>query len=188
MTGDKSAETRKLSEWQCECGQLVIYPHTRVVAGMRKSCGCLLSAEHMRARAIKHGMRNSPEWNSWSAMTTRCTNPNSKDYARYGGAGIALCEEWRKSFEAFYEHVGPRPKNTTLDRIDGSKGYEPGNVRWATLKVQARNKKNHVVVDTPLGRMSLVDYADKIGLTKGAAHLRLKRGKLEGVSRASSTI
>jgi hypothetical protein len=31
--------------------------------------------------------------------------------------------------------------------------------------------------------MALVDYAKQIGISKGAAHLRLKRGKLEGAQR-----
>ena len=76
--------------------------------------------------------------------------------------------------------LGIRPVGTTLDRIDGSKGYDPGNCRWATFKVQARNRINLTVIDSPLGRIPLVDYAEIIGISKGAAHLRLKRGKLKG--------
>ena len=33
---------------------------------------------------------------------------------------------------------------------------------------------------TPLGVMLLVDYAATLGISRGAAHLRLKRGKLDG--------
>ena len=115
-------------------------------------------------------------------MKTRCLNENSKDYQRYGGVGISVCDEWASSFEDFLSHVGPRPAGTTLDRIDGSRGYEPGNVRWASISVQARNKKSATIVHTPYGVMHLVDYAKRIGITNGAAHLRLKRGTLEGVS------
>ena len=32
--------------------------------------------------------------------------------------------------------------NLSIDRIDNTKGYEPGNVRWATAKENCRNKKN----------------------------------------------
>ena len=129
-------------------------------------------------------MRGSSTYSSWRSMKDRCLNPSAKDYPKYGGSGITLSPEWASSFEAFLRDVGLRPEGTSLDRIDGQKGYEPGNVRWATPTEQNRNKRNFVVVDTPMGRMPLVDYARAIGLTRGAAHLRLKRGKLEGVTRA----
>lgn len=115
-------------------------------------------------------------------MLGRCCNAKHKDYPRYGAIGITVCDEWRNSFEAFYAHVGPRPVGTTLDRINGNKGYLPGNVRWATPRTQAHNRRDLTVVSTPLGVMALVDYAKQIGLSKGAAHQRLKRGKLEGVN------
>ena len=46
---------------------------------------------------------------------------------------------------AFYNYIGPKPtdgQHYTVDRIDNARGYEEGNVRWATAKQQARNKGN----------------------------------------------
>lgn len=34
---------------------------------------------------------------------SRCYNPNNCRYARYGGAGVTVCEEWRDSPKAFIE-------------------------------------------------------------------------------------
>jgi hypothetical protein len=60
-----------------------------------------------------------------------------------------MCPSWEHSFADFFAYVGPAPSGTTLDRIDNNKGYEPGNVRWATKTVQARN--------TRAARLDLVD-------------------------------
>ena len=87
-----------------------------------------------------HGMSKSPEYSSWVAMKKRCYYHKTNDYDRYGGAGITVCSEWRDSFETFYKDLGPRPKGDSLDRIDGTKGYFPGNVRWATASEQAKNR------------------------------------------------
>lgn len=169
--------------YRCSCGAEAQIAQSRVRNGYTKSCGCL-SREKSSRRATTHGMRSSPEYRSWVAMLGRCRNPQHKDYPRWGGKGITVCPEWSDSFESFYAHVGPRPPGTTLDRYpDASGNYEPGNVRWATPKQQARNRLDLTIIETPLGSMPLVDYAARIGLTKGAAHLRLRRGKLEGCRR-----
>lgn len=75
-------------------------------------------------------------------MIQRCTNPKETGYRHYGGRGIHVCDVWLSDFEAFFEHVGPRPsKDLSLDRIDVDGNYEPGNVRWATRREQALNKR-----------------------------------------------
>jgi hypothetical protein len=94
--------------------------------------------------ASKNVKRRSRLYTLWNGMRQRCHNPNQHHYARYGGAGIKVCEEWRNSFEAFYRDMGEPPKDGqrwTLDRIDVYKGYEPGNVRWATYSQQQANKR-----------------------------------------------
>ena len=184
VAGDvgRSRDGHILGQYRCACGSTIKAIMSRVRNGYVRSCGCFAREESSR-RAKTHGMKGTPEYRVWGAILTRCRNERSKDYPRYGGAGIDVCDEWAKSFEAFYSHVGPRPSGTTIDRINGAKGYEPGNVRWATNTEQARNKANFTIVSTPSGLMPLVDYAKSVGLTRGAAHLRLTRGKLEGVSR-----
>ena len=148
--------------------------------GWKTHCGCRTSAN--RATNLQHGGRYTPEYSSWIAMRRRCLNPGDKDYPKWGGRGIAVCREWVGSFEAFLTYMGPRPAGTSIDRIDPRRGYEPGNVRWATSHVQARNRQNITTVDTPLGTMALVDYAKAIGITNACAHWRLKRGMLAGVT------
>lgn len=98
------------------------------------------------------------EWAAWNQARYRCHDPNGKQWANYGGRGITMAPEWFVSFDTFLEHIGPKPtKDHTLDRIDNERGYEPGNVRWATWTEQAANKRTRTEVAT--------------GMTKGQAKL-----------------
>lgn len=88
-----------------------------------------------------HGMRGTPEYRAWCNIKARCTDQNRADWSRYGGKGIKMCSEWSDSFEKFYRDIGPRPSpRHSIDRIDGARGYEPGNCRWASLATQSRNR------------------------------------------------
>jgi hypothetical protein len=80
-------------------------------------------------------------------MMSRCYNPKNVAYPWYQAKGIQVCERWRNSVAAFVEDMGHRPTaKHTVDRIDNSKGYEPGNCRWATMQEQCRNQ-HHPYVD-----------------------------------------
>lgn len=37
----------------------------------------------------------------YKGMKARCCNSNSPVYAKYGGRGIKVCDEWLESFHAF---------------------------------------------------------------------------------------
>lgn len=89
------------------------------------------------------------EYATWTGMKSRCSNPNETGYANYGGRGISVCAEWRHDFQAFFEYMGPKPDPSySIDRIDVDGNYEPGNVRWATPKEQANNKRPRAKVSS----------------------------------------
>lgn len=95
-------------------------------------------------RNLKHGLCYTPEYRAWAEAIRRCENPRNPGFANYGGRGIKMAPEWRHDFAAFFAHIGPRPGSLyTLDRIDNGGNYEPGNVRWATYKVQANNTRRN---------------------------------------------
>lgn len=82
---------------------------------------------------------------TWGSMKSRCNNPNNPSYKDYGGRGITVCDEWQHDFEAFLDHVSKLDhfgeEGYSIDRINNDAGYCPGNVRWATAKEQANNKR-----------------------------------------------
>jgi hypothetical protein len=78
--------------------------------------------------------RKSFTYTAWQNMLARC-----KRHPRYAGRGVQVCRRWQ-SFENFLADMGERPKGTTLDRKDGTKGYDKSNCRWATASTQAANR------------------------------------------------
>lgn len=140
LTTKKTSDGHRIGVFRCGCGACAIRTVSRVKSGYVKWCdACAVKA--MVAAKLKHGMKGTAEYRTWVGMITRCHNPKSKDYARYGGSGIFVCTKWRKSFVAFFKYVGPRPRGTSIDRINGKRGYEPGNVRWATMDQQIKNRR-----------------------------------------------
>jgi hypothetical protein len=130
----------------CDCGGSRTVDGPSLRTGATRSCGCLWSESRRRngARAdgtanITHGLSKIPEYAVWKTMVQRASGRGPlKD--RHVYAGIGVCDRWR-DFAAFIADMGRRPSDThSIDRIDGTRGYEPGNCRWATPSEQSRNR------------------------------------------------
>jgi len=115
-----------------------------VKLGESKSCGCK-TKEFIGIASTKHGYSRDPLYGVWNGEKQRCNNPNNKKYAIYGGDGIDVYDDWQQHPEHFIEFVlalpHARESGYSIDRKDGSKGYTPDNVRWATKSMQSANRK-----------------------------------------------
>lgn len=151
----RSDSDSRAYECVCDCGKVFSTMKQRLENGRTKSCGCL-RYELLSAALKTHGAssegKNSPEYQSFTAMIHRCYTPSRTSYERYGGRGIIVSEEsWLEEspngFLNFLKDMGKRPDGTSLDRIDTNGNYCRDNCRWTTLRIQAvntdRKKKEH---------------------------------------------
>jgi len=113
---------------------------------------------------------------TYNAMKQRCYDKNHSRYSAYGGRGITICDRWLRSFNAFFEDMGPRPFKMSIERIDNNGNYEPENCKWATRKEQARNtrKKRTIVVDGI--ERHVAEIAEEHGINLRTFTIRLARG------------
>lgn len=120
-----------------------------------------------------------PLYNTWVSLKQRCCNQNNPAYKHYGARGVTICQRWSE-FKNFANDMGLKPSEAfSLDRIDNNKGYEPGNIRWASAKVQNRNARSNRKLELNGVSMLLTDWATHLGITKSTLSYRLKKWDLE---------
>jgi len=166
---------------QCDCGTVKVVTANKIQQGT-SSCGCL-ARESMRRVGLSNathghtrGGNSSSEYRTWSGMWNRCTNPNSADYARYGGRGIRVCERW-DDFDTFLADMGPKPSPThSIDRIDNDGNYAPGNCRWALPTDQSRNQRTNHLITIGQRTMTTAEWAEEVGLKADTLRHRLAGG------------
>ena len=101
----------------------------------------------------------------------RCCNPNSKDFVRYKGKfkfrdfteyANACLSEYENAYKIYGEN------NLSIDRVDNSKGYEVGNIRFVPMRINAKNKDSiypvmavNILDKTIIESDSLTELADE---------------------------
>lgn len=113
----------------------------------------------------------------WHNMKSRCLNPNFPKYPRYGGRGIAICDEWL-SFSAFEEWAmsSGYSEELTLDRKCLNGNYEPDNCQWISNFQQQSNKSDNRLVTCKGETHTLAEWSRILKVKYSTLANRANRG------------
>lgn len=163
--GPKATHGGRRVYCRCSCGtESFLVERHQLRRGKSTHCGCsdprIIHGQSRRRQKTKiYGV--------WATLLYRCGDPKNPTYAN-----IEVCERWY-DFLNFLADMGEPPfLGASLDRIDNSKGYFPGNVRWATTYEQNRNKKSNVFVEWQGVSQCLADWGKHIGVDRSVMSRR----------------
>nr|DAV90524.1 MAG TPA: PVL ORF-50-like family [Caudoviricetes sp.] len=124
-----------------------------------------------------HNMSNTRIYRIWNDVKARCYYVGNDNYKYYGKRGITMCEEWKDSFENFYNWAINAGYNDdlTLDRIDTNGGYYPSNCRWITLTEQCRNRRNNVKYKYNGEEKTLKEWEEIYGVPSATSWARINK-------------
>ena len=119
-------------------------------------------------------MRNSKEYNIWYGMRERCEKSYNQFYGNYGGRGIKVCAHWAE-FINFFEDMGEKPKDKTLDRIDNDGGYSKENCRWATWSEQSTNRRSNRLLTHNNKTQTVKEWSDELNIKYDTLSKRINK-------------
>jgi len=177
-TGERKNK-RVVWRCRCDCGNEVDVMSGNLIFGRTTSCGCYQRERVVEANAT-HGMarhgEQHPVYRAWIAMLKRCEDLNDPAYKNYGARGIKVCDTWHDA-QVFIDWAlaNDWQKGLSLDRIDNDGNYEPGNCRWTTVKVQARNRRNNHLITFNGKTQCLAEWAEEAGVNRVTLQSRISK-------------
>lgn len=132
-------------------------------------------AERNRQNA-KYKNKNKRIYKIWDGMKQRCYGTTCKDYPRYGGRGIIICDEWHLDFNKFQDWAlqNGYSDDLTLDRIDVNGNYEPNNCRWVLPKTQSRNMRTNKNITYKGETHCIAEWAEITGIPRKCLEYRVR--------------
>lgn len=128
---------------------------------------------------------------TWRLIKFRTQNKTSNSYKNYGARGIKMFGAWIEDYNAFSKYVletlGDRPEEASIDRIDNDKGYEPGNIRWATASEQGQNRRTTILDEDMVAVILILFYKYKFKISKILDQMNIpSRSSVTGVVKCAT--
>jgi len=164
---------------ECDCGRTAEPTLHGLRRGNSKSCGCE-RIKNVRDANSTHGLSNHKLFKTWKGARDRCHNESDPSYKNYGKRGVKMFSQWIQSPKEFInwveQNLGEKPKGATLDRCDNGRGYEPGNIRWASTMEQVLNRRSTVNINHNGITMSQAHWCDALNFPRCTIAQRIRRG------------
>lgn len=161
---------------KCDCGNIKSINGTKLRNGWTRSCGCL-QKDWASEKFSSHKMSDSSLYRIWENMKTRCYNPKSNRFYRYGGRGIKVCDEWL-DFNNFVEWAlsNGYEEGLSIERKNINQNYEPNNCCWIPLKNQTQNRSNTVWITYQNQTMCMAEFSRIMKVSVNVIRNRIKKG------------
>ena len=163
----------------CDCGKHRLYRPADVLSGKKRSCGCWRDNAKYHPSAFRDHSQYGRINGIYMGMRQRCLNPKTTNYRNYGGRGISICAEWMADRDVFFKwsFENGYAADLTIDRWPNNDGnYEPSNCRWVTQKLNSNNTRRTVWLECNGERLSLSQWAERIGIDPDWIARRVKAG------------
>lgn len=163
-------------QFKCDCGNTYEAVGSNVKCGEIKNCGCI-HGNKQYSNFDYDNPSHKRAYRIWNDMKRRCFCTNRKDYPRYGGRGITMCDNWL-NFQNFWDWslTNGYDDNLSIDRINPNGNYEPSNCRWSNAKEQANNKRNNHYITFRGVTKSMADWSNELDISYTCLRARLRRG------------
>ena len=139
-----------------------------------------LTARGARPHFLRlHGETDRKLHSVWVTLRAKCHRPSHPGFAQFGGRGIVVCDQWRRSFEAFRDWArdsGWKP-GLLISRRSRSRNFTPSNCVWRTRSELARRRGGGRPQGTTGSPKARIDWAEAVRLYRegGWTHDELAR-------------
>jgi hypothetical protein len=123
--------------------------------------------------------------NIYHAMMSRCYNPEGDphSFARYGGRGIGVCEEWRGNPDAYIAwYLDNYIERHDVDRKNNDLGYSPQNCHFVSRGHNNNNRANTTLLSFEGRILGAAQWAKLPEAGKGVTAADIRRRKKSGWS------
>jgi hypothetical protein len=115
---------------------------------------------------FKHGFSDTPIYEVYKKIKSRCHNKSNKDFKHYGARGIVMCLEWFDNPESFctWAMNNNYHKGLTIERLDNNKGYSPSNCTFVNRFIQNNNTRANRYVQYKEETLTMSQFCRKYNL------------------------